>query len=238
MADASLRSSASRPAYRCHLGGQRPRDALQVTRPWPDRHRNTLVLRAGKLGWLAEELGWGCVGQRPACRAKQRCGRAVWRGARSDGEAFTRGRPRGGALPWPLLPRWRRGCARRREVRRAGVLQAAWEWLESTGRISSCAAERNVPVLGSKHNRARRTQKRGEVRAGPVARAPDLEHLMQEKREAIHSAAAIIASPLVSESESEVSQPPSNRPITPDRLSELGLVEGPPVTPATADELF
>ncbi|KAJ1144364.1 hypothetical protein NDU88_010663 [Pleurodeles waltl] len=98
--------------------------------------------------------------------------------------------------------------------------------------------ERNVPVLRSRRNRARRARRRGETRAGPVTRAPDLEQLIQERREAIHSTAAISASPLTSESETEISLPPSDRPTTPDRSFELGLVEGPPVTPATADELF
>ncbi|KAJ1164637.1 hypothetical protein NDU88_005072 [Pleurodeles waltl] len=75
----------------------------------------------------------------------------------------------------------------------------------------------------------------GDMRAEAVTHAPDLEQLIQERREAIHSAAAICASPVVSESETEISQSPSDRPTTPDQLSELGLTEGPPVTPATAD---
>ncbi|KAJ1131404.1 hypothetical protein NDU88_009741 [Pleurodeles waltl] len=116
--------------------------------------------------------------------------------------------------------------------------EAAWEWLESTGRTSGCTAERNVPLLRSKHNRFRRGRKRGEVRAEPLTHAPDLEQLIQERKEVIHSAAAISASPVASESETEISQPPSDRPITPARLSELGLAEGPPVTPATADKRF
>ncbi|KAJ1216607.1 hypothetical protein NDU88_004208 [Pleurodeles waltl] len=98
--------------------------------------------------------------------------------------------------------------------------------------------EQAVPVPQGKHSRARRVRRRGEIRAGPVACASDLEQLMQERREAIHSAAAISAYPLASKSDTELSQPPSDRPVTPDRLSELGLVGGPPVTPATADELF
>ncbi|KAJ1123494.1 hypothetical protein NDU88_001963 [Pleurodeles waltl] len=98
--------------------------------------------------------------------------------------------------------------------------EAAWEWLESTGRASGGVAERAVPVPRGKRNRARRIRKRGEIRAGPVARAPDLEQLMQERREAIHSAAAISASPLASESDTELSQPPSDQPITPDCLSD------------------
>ncbi|KAJ1083663.1 hypothetical protein NDU88_003818 [Pleurodeles waltl] len=113
--------------------------------------------------------------------------------------------------------------------------RVAWEWLESTGSAAGCTPEQNVPVLRRKRDRARCTQKRGEVRAGPVACAPDLEQLIQERREAIHSAAAISASPVASKSETEISQPPSDQPITPDRLSELGLAEGPPVMPATAD---
>ncbi|KAJ1211028.1 hypothetical protein NDU88_006390 [Pleurodeles waltl] len=116
--------------------------------------------------------------------------------------------------------------------------EAAWEWLESTGLASGVAVERTVPVPRGKRSWARRVRRRGEIRAGPLACAPDLEQLIQERREAIHSAAAVSASPLASESDTELSQPPSDRPVTPDCLSELGLVGGPPVTPATADELF
>ncbi|KAJ1123437.1 hypothetical protein NDU88_001906 [Pleurodeles waltl] len=90
-------------------------------------------------------------------------------------------------------------------------------------------------VQARMRSRASRVRRGGELRAGPVACAPDLEQLMQERREAIHSAAAISASPLASESDTELSQPPSDRPVTPDCLSELGLVGGPPATP---DELL
>ncbi|KAJ1192936.1 hypothetical protein NDU88_002242 [Pleurodeles waltl] len=139
-----------------------------------------------------------------------------------------------------------RGRGRRRELRVVAenkshffsTPEAAWEWLESTGRASGFAVERNAPVLRSKRSRARHAPKRGEVRVGPVTHAPDLEQLMRERREAIHSTAAIGTSLLASESETEISQPPSDRPTTPDRLSDLGLVEGPSVTPATADLLF
>ncbi|KAJ1124755.1 hypothetical protein NDU88_003204 [Pleurodeles waltl] len=92
-------------------------------------------------------------------------------------------------------------------------------------------------MLRSKRSQARHAQKRSEINAGPGTHAPDLEQLIQERREAIHSAAAISASPLVSKSETEISQPPSDQPITPDR-SESGFVVGPSVTPATVDELF
>ncbi|KAJ1100372.1 hypothetical protein NDU88_005458 [Pleurodeles waltl] len=68
--------------------------------------------------------------------------------------------------------------------------------------------------------------------------APDLEQLIQERREAIHTAPAINASPLASGSDTELSQPASDHPLKLDRLSESGLTVGPPVAPATADELF
>ncbi|KAJ1122642.1 hypothetical protein NDU88_001127 [Pleurodeles waltl] len=60
----------------------------------------------------------------------------------------------------------------------------------------------------------------------------------QERREAIQSATAISASLAASESETENSQPSSDRPTTPDRVSELGFQECPLMTPATADKLF
>ncbi|KAJ1162441.1 hypothetical protein NDU88_002909 [Pleurodeles waltl] len=76
------------------------------------------------------------------------------------------------------------------------------------------------------------------VTAEAAAHAPDLEQLIQEQREAIQLAAAISASPAALESETEISQPPSDQPVMPDRLSELGFQECPSVTPATADKLF
>ncbi|KAJ1116315.1 hypothetical protein NDU88_004530 [Pleurodeles waltl] len=65
--------------------------------------------------------------------------------------------------------------------------EAAWEWLESTGRASGGATERAAPVPRGKRNRAKRVRRRADIRAGPVACAPDLEQLMQERRAAIHS---------------------------------------------------
>ncbi|KAJ1090746.1 hypothetical protein NDU88_003875 [Pleurodeles waltl] len=104
--------------------------------------------------------------------------------------------------------------------------EAAWEWLESMGLVLCGAAERTVPVPRGKHSRARRVLRRGEVHTGPVTHAPDLEQLIQERREVIHSVAAFSASPLASESDTELSQLPNGRPATPDCLSELGLVGG------------
>ncbi|KAJ1098384.1 hypothetical protein NDU88_003495 [Pleurodeles waltl] len=82
------------------------------------------------------------------------------------------------------------------------------------------------------------TEEKNEARTGPTTCTQDLEQLIQERREAIHIAVVISASPLASGSDTELSQPASDRPPTPDRLSELGLTGGPPVTPATAEELF
>ncbi|KAJ1105452.1 hypothetical protein NDU88_002858 [Pleurodeles waltl] len=72
-----------------------------------------------------------------------------------------------------------------------------------------------------RRGRTRRARRRGEPWADRTTRAPDLEQLIQERREAIQSTAAISTSPLVSESDSELSQSASDRPATPDRLSEL-----------------
>ncbi|KAJ1164278.1 hypothetical protein NDU88_004723 [Pleurodeles waltl] len=102
----------------------------------------------------------------------------------------------------------------------------------------SGVTEQTVPVPRGRRSRTRRVQRRGEAQANPVTCTSDLEQLKQERREAIHSAAATSASPLASESDTELSQPASDRPVTPDRLSELGLARSPPVTPAMADELF
>ncbi|KAJ1206349.1 hypothetical protein NDU88_001756 [Pleurodeles waltl] len=112
----------------------------------------------------------------------------------------------------------------------------AWEWLESTVHAAGRAAERPVLTERNRCSRARRARKRSEIQAGPGAHAPDLEQIIQERREALHSTAVISASPLVSET--ELSYPPSDRPKTPDRSSESGYVVGPAVTPATADKLF
>ncbi|KAJ1089685.1 hypothetical protein NDU88_002832 [Pleurodeles waltl] len=81
----------------------------------------------------------------------------------------------------------------------------------------------------------------GGVAAGTaeaVAHAPDLEQLIQERHKALQLAVAISTSPRMSESDTDISQPPSDRPATPERLSELGFQDCPAVTPATADDLF
>ncbi|KAJ1117917.1 hypothetical protein NDU88_006113 [Pleurodeles waltl] len=116
--------------------------------------------------------------------------------------------------------------------------QVEWEWLESTGRASGREVERNPPTSKSRRSRARRGRKGGGVTTEAATHAPDLEQLIQERREALQSAAALSASPPAAESETEISQPPSDRPATPDRLTELGFPECPSVTPATADKLF
>ncbi|KAJ1123081.1 hypothetical protein NDU88_001554 [Pleurodeles waltl] len=116
--------------------------------------------------------------------------------------------------------------------------EAAWEWLESTGRVSGREAERHPPAPQNKRSRRRRSQRKGAGTAEAVAHAPDLEQLKQERREALQLAVAIGTSPRMSESDTEISQPPSDRPATPDRLSELGFLDCLAVTPATADNLF
>ncbi|KAJ1157128.1 hypothetical protein NDU88_009843 [Pleurodeles waltl] len=90
----------------------------------------------------------------------------------------------------------------------------------------------------TKRSRNRRDRRRNTTHAGPTKCAPDLEQLIQERREAIHTTAMMGASRPGSGSDTELSQLTSDRPLTPDRLLESGLTEGPPVTPATADELF
>ncbi|KAJ1123112.1 hypothetical protein NDU88_001585 [Pleurodeles waltl] len=131
-------------------------------------------------------------------------------------------------------------------------LQEWWAWPTGAVRVRCGAGgsreldcggppqerERNPPASRNRRGRARRGRKGSGANVEAVAHAPDLEQLIQERREAIQSAAAISASPAESESETENSQPPSDRPTTPDRLSELGFQECPSVTPATADELF
>ncbi|KAJ1210063.1 hypothetical protein NDU88_005431 [Pleurodeles waltl] len=116
----------------------------------------------------------------------------------------------------------------------ADKTEAAWDWLESTGR----EAERHPSGSKNKHSWVWHGRRRGVVTAEAAAHAPDLEQLIQERREALQSAVAICASPRVSELETEISQPPSDRPATPDRLSELGFLDCPTVNPATADDLF
>ncbi|KAJ1156110.1 hypothetical protein NDU88_008835 [Pleurodeles waltl] len=98
--------------------------------------------------------------------------------------------------------------------------------------------ERNPSASKSRRSRVRRGRKGGGATTEVAAHAPDLEQLIQEQREAIQSAAAIGASPVASESEIDISRPPSDRPAAPDRLSELGFQECPSVTPATADKPF
>ncbi|KAJ1152326.1 hypothetical protein NDU88_005101, partial [Pleurodeles waltl] len=81
-------------------------------------------------------------------------------------------------------------------------------------------------------------RRRGAGTAEAVAHAPDLEQLIQERREALQLAAMIGTSPRVSESDTDISQPPSDCPATTYRLSELGFPDCLVVTPATVDDLF
>ncbi|KAJ1192549.1 hypothetical protein NDU88_001856 [Pleurodeles waltl] len=115
---------------------------------------------------------------------------------------------------------------------------AAWEWLESTGLSTGDTLERAEQAPRAKRSRNKRDRKRNTTYTGPTKCAPDLEQLIRERREAIHTATAMGASPPVSGSDTELSQVTGDRPLTPDRLSEPGLIKGPPVTPATADELI
>ncbi|KAJ1082822.1 hypothetical protein NDU88_002987 [Pleurodeles waltl] len=78
--------------------------------------------------------------------------------------------------------------------------ETAWEWLESSGLDTSGAAERPASLPRGRRGRTRRARRKGEIWASRVTRAPDLEQSIQERREAIQSAAAISTSPLVSES--------------------------------------
>ncbi|KAJ1109199.1 hypothetical protein NDU88_006563 [Pleurodeles waltl] len=88
------------------------------------------------------------------------------------------------------------------------------------GRVSGREAERLPHASQNKHGQGRRSRRRGAGTAEAVAHAPDLEQLIQERREALQSAAAIGTSPRVSESDTELSQLPRDRPATPDRLSD------------------
>ncbi|KAJ1156406.1 hypothetical protein NDU88_009125 [Pleurodeles waltl] len=84
--------------------------------------------------------------------------------------------------------------------------EAAWEWFEVTGHTSGGVEGRKVQVPRSKCSRARRAWRRGDAGMRSATHAPDLEQLMQERREAIHSAATISAFPLASDSETEATQ--------------------------------
>ncbi|KAJ1207923.1 hypothetical protein NDU88_003313 [Pleurodeles waltl] len=88
-------------------------------------------------------------------------------------------------------------------------------------------AEGARPAPRAKHSQTRRDRRRNEAHTGPTNCAPDLEQLIQERREAIHTAATISASPLISGSDTQLSQPVSDRPLTPDCLSESALVGAP-----------
>ncbi|KAJ1119236.1 hypothetical protein NDU88_007422 [Pleurodeles waltl] len=90
----------------------------------------------------------------------------------------------------------------------------------------------------AKRTRNKRDRRRNTIYAETTKCTPDLEQLIQERREVIHTAAAMGAFPPGSGSDTELSQLTSDHPPTPDSISEPGLARGPPVTPATADELL
>ncbi|KAJ1127785.1 hypothetical protein NDU88_006178 [Pleurodeles waltl] len=116
--------------------------------------------------------------------------------------------------------------------------EAAWQWLESTGLTSGGTPEGTGPAPRAKRSRTRRDRRRSTTHTGPTKCAPNLEQLIQERREAIHTAAAMGTSPPGLGSDTDLSQPLSDRPNTPDHLSESSLSVGPLVTPDTADKLF
>ncbi|KAJ1166643.1 hypothetical protein NDU88_007042 [Pleurodeles waltl] len=68
------------------------------------------------------------------------------------------------------------------------------------GEALACVAEQAQP--------GRRGCRRGAGTAKAVAHAPDLEQLIQERCEALQSAAAIGTSPRVPESDTDIAQPP------------------------------
>ncbi|KAJ1217846.1 hypothetical protein NDU88_005433 [Pleurodeles waltl] len=116
--------------------------------------------------------------------------------------------------------------------------EAAWKWLESMGRIKGRDVEGNPPAPRSGHTRMRRGRRVGGATAENAKHAPDMEQIIQERREALQSAAAVSASPSASEAEAEISHPPSDRPTTPDQLSGSSSPVRLGVTPGTADDLF
>ncbi|KAJ1083869.1 hypothetical protein NDU88_004024 [Pleurodeles waltl] len=91
----------------------------------------------------------------------------------------------------------------------------------------------------AKRSRNRRDQRRNTTHAGSTKCAPDLEQLIQERREAIHTAAAMGAFPPRARGQTQNSH---SRPATilSHRIAywSRALPGGPPVMPATADELF
>ncbi|KAJ1106551.1 hypothetical protein NDU88_003952 [Pleurodeles waltl] len=60
--------------------------------------------------------------------------------------------------------------------------EAAWEWLESMGRVSGWEKERNPPALRNRCGRARRSRKGSGANVEAAAHAPDVEQLIQERQ--------------------------------------------------------
>ncbi|KAJ1126794.1 hypothetical protein NDU88_005200 [Pleurodeles waltl] len=87
------------------------------------------------------------------------------------------------------------------------------------------AAKKRRPAPRAKRSRTRRDRKRNEAHTGPTKCTPDMEQLIQEGRQAIHTAATISASPLLSGSDKELSQPASDHPLTPDGLNSIQCQE-------------
>ncbi|KAJ1130386.1 hypothetical protein NDU88_008739 [Pleurodeles waltl] len=134
-----------------------------------------------------------------------------------------------GADGWRPRERWMEvGCERiagwaTRAAARphsGGASKRAWPFGGLERHSPGREAERNPPASKSKRGRVRRGHRRGGAAAEAAAHAPDLEQLIQERRKALQLAAAVGASLSVSESETEISQHPSDRPATLDRLSE------------------
>ncbi|KAJ1202096.1 hypothetical protein NDU88_005898 [Pleurodeles waltl] len=114
-------------------------------------------------------------------------------------------------------------------------VEAAWEWLESTGRISGRELEKNLAAPRSRRIRAKRARRTHDVTPERVKHVPDPEQIIQELREALQ---AINSPSTASATGTEALQPKSEELVTPDHLSETDSPMHLGVTPHTAEELF
>ncbi|KAJ1189531.1 hypothetical protein NDU88_006276 [Pleurodeles waltl] len=74
----------------------------------------------------------------------------------------------------------------------------------------------NPPASKSRRSWGRRAYGRSGVTVEAATHGPGSEQLIQERREVLQSSAAISASLAASETETEISQTPSDCPATPD----------------------
>ncbi|KAJ1092215.1 hypothetical protein NDU88_005327 [Pleurodeles waltl] len=119
-----------------------------------------------------------------------------------------------------------------------GTPEAVWDWLESTDLISQLDPDIDSPIVWDLQSHEQRHGKKWVAASREVRHAPDLEQIVQERQNALQSAAAISVLSVASDVEAEITNSDGEDGSSPEMSSELGSSIHPAVTPQTADKLL